>query len=755
MKKQLIVFLLIVIALAIAAGLSTKSRRDLSGTTTLVAVGENDSLFKIPPDSVAEYVATNQRFLDSIAAAEQRTNDRFFVTIPSKNMFDKNSMIIPGYYVTVLSGALQPHATSAVTTLIACEPNTQYVFSGDLNNMSNITKRYYDAGQNYLSFDNTPSSIKYWTTPADCYYFQMTIAVADSTPDYNTTQIELGGTATAYTMYGDNYIMKPNISPQYLEDVKITNQADNDSAVVSRKYVQNNFSAKSSNLTVITNGDTIITRTAWDETYDLIQQTSLPNTQIWGDNRPFNFVYAYLIPSANGNSSKADLFQGVYKQIANNSDDVAPRQYNGTYVGANHGLFGGIAIRSTGHGKTVLDVGSRWAASDSTKYYIVNVINADSLWVVSQNNGTKGKWSFDYHTIPGTHLYHYSKATETTAIALTAQTINKQVEPVIRYTTKKAYLNGVELTDRNWSVYEGKELKIVEDYVIANPEASLDSLYAKAGSVTLNFFNLGEPDIRILNTYTYDEYGGCVMNQSTFNYYDINETGLAFIQAGPPSIYHYDSMYVSVPRTLPITIGARTWDLRKREVLNVAPTATLNITSTYFETAEQPPYRMLHYLGDTISDIVAVFQIMYDNQVGNGQDSVRVFQTNNLWQIATTRKAYPKCRDSKLSTRPAGTFDTVVTYRGFYPPNRYSDNSAGVQFFKVGQGKYKLMLDYYKTIAFDKIILPDELTGYYIAVADEHANFTMHSKYIDPNGIFVSVENDYGWGVYDLYQRKP
>jgi hypothetical protein len=758
MKKQLFIFTLIIISIIIAGGISTKAKK-YPANYNFVLSGSLDSNFRASPDSVAMYVVKNQRFLDSIAASEARVRthiDSYYDILPGKNLFDKNTMIVEGYYINNNNGVIYALENCAITAMIPCLPNTTYYFSGDLNNMTNITKRYYDSGQNFLSWNNTSFTYRYFTTPANCYYFVMTLSVLDTTPNYDTTQIEVGSAATAYEPYGRDYRLKSNVLANYLYNSKVLAQIDNDSAVVSRKYMQTNTEPRTANMTVIKNGDTIIVRTPFNETKDLLQQLYMPNTQAWGANSNFNFHYTYIVPKTNSSSSHASLFS-VQELIALTGDDATPRQYNSTYMGANHGLPYGIKIYSAGHGKTVLDVGSRWAASDSLKYYIVAVPDANYIWVVSQNTGTsQGKWAFD-NAIPGSKLYHYSKATHTGNITIGTQTPSQQVYPVIKYTTKKAYLNDVELTDQNWTVYTGKELKIVEDYYIANPVASLDSLYAHAGSATQTLMNLGTPDMRMLNTYTFDDHGGCVMYQSIYNYFDINETSLCFIQAGPPSTYVYDSIYVSVPKSLPIVVGARTWDLRTREVLNVAPTSNvLVVTTATSEDSSHPPYRMLHYLGNRRDSIASCFQMMYDNQIGSAEDSIRIDKCLYLWYLAPTKKMYPRIRDNyKKPTRPANTFDEVVTYRGYYDPHAYSQNASSIQYFKVGEGKYKLMIDYYKTVNNDRISLPAELYGYYIAVSDKHANFTMRSKYVSPNGIYVSVSGAYGWGVFDLYERKP
>jgi len=782
MQKQLSLFLLILIGLIVAGGISTKAKK-YPANYNFILSGTLDSNFRCPPDSAALFVSKSQRMIDSLNAHDIRTKawasaednstlaaahdstktvldsavnytDGFYNLIPGLNLFNYQTMIISGKYINNNNGTIYDDATSAVTTLIACLPNTTYIHSGSLNNMTNITKRYFNAAGDSIGWNNTSFTIRSWTTPADCYYFQMTIAIVDATPTYTDIQIELGDVPSTYQNYANDYELKNTVYPHYLKNSLIKAQADNDSAVVSRKYITDNFESKTAGITLVTSGDTLLLRTSYNAEFDLLQHLDLPRTQVWGDNKTFNFRNTWIIPIANTNGSNANIFANA-KLLHNASDDICPRQYNSQYMGANHGLPHGINITSALHGKTVLDIGSRWAASDSMLYYIVAIPDVNHIWVVSENTGaSQNKWAFDA-AIPGTHLYHYSKATSTGNIAVTSQAGSNQIEPVSMPLVQKAYLNDVEITSRNWTIYTGRDFKIVEDYYIANPVASIDSLYAHAGSATQTLFNRGIPDHRILNTYQFDEYGNCVVFGSTYNYYEINETSYGFIQAGAMSTYHYDSLYTYIPKTKPIVVGARTWDFNKLENINTAPTGNVLFTTTYYETAGQPPNRQINFLGNRKDSIIASFQFGYDNSIGSAIDATRAAHATYPWYIAPTRKAYPHVIDYKVNPTPALTFNTVVSYRGYSYPKRYSENATNIQFFQITKGKYRLIIDYHKTVSFDKITLPDFLRGYYIEQSDKHANFTMHSKYVQDNGIFVSVVSAYGWGVFDLYERKP
>lgn len=68
------------------------------------------------------------------------------------------------------------------------------------------------------------------------------------------------------------------------------------------------------------------------------------------------------------------------------TDDNAPYNVNGVYVGGQHGL-GGALITSTGHGKTTASVGSRWGLGGD-EFVILKVVNGNQLLVTRRGGFT-------------------------------------------------------------------------------------------------------------------------------------------------------------------------------------------------------------------------------------------------------------------------------------------------------------------------------------------------------------------------------
>jgi hypothetical protein len=113
----------------------------------------------------------------------------------SKNLFDKGSVLLDTGINT--SGVVSSSPTRHLTDFISVLPNTAYIGSGTY---TQVVLVYYDSNKTFISAVNTPT--KLFTTPANTFYVRFSIN-STVTVDYDTVQLELGSTATAYVPYND------------------------------------------------------------------------------------------------------------------------------------------------------------------------------------------------------------------------------------------------------------------------------------------------------------------------------------------------------------------------------------------------------------------------------------------------------------------------------------------------------------------------------------------------------------------------
>lgn len=161
-------------------------------------------------------------------------------------------------------------------------------------------------------------------------------------------------------------------------------------------------------------------RTAFDSRYDLLQYMNAGRTN-GGAAGPLNFgsTAPYLFDPTTADAKVVGA-KAIISPCYDTSDDAAPVQFNGnSYLGGNHGCSQCLALSAKAHGKTAEDVGSEWTDGASQKWYIVQIIDGDTLLMMSQNMGSGDIWSFAT-AINGNSLTHSQGATHTGTISITA-----------------------------------------------------------------------------------------------------------------------------------------------------------------------------------------------------------------------------------------------------------------------------------------------------------------------------------------------
>ena len=93
-----------------------------------------------------------------------------------------------GKYVKVDTGGLATMAGYNASDWIAVLPNTQYTINDSWDCVM------YDANKAFIALASKPT----FTTTANCYFVRVTVLDAN----LNISQLELGGTTTAYETYG-------------------------------------------------------------------------------------------------------------------------------------------------------------------------------------------------------------------------------------------------------------------------------------------------------------------------------------------------------------------------------------------------------------------------------------------------------------------------------------------------------------------------------------------------------------------------
>lgn len=129
-----------------------------------------------------------------------------------KNLFYKS--LVTSIYAGVLNdnGVWSSSTYSGYTDpVIAVQPSTQYVMSGDITEWGSGTAAgyrvyYYDADKNFIGRSanlrsSADASNSPFTTPSNCRYLAIQCQRSNNYPKLDTIQLELGSTVTSYEPY--------------------------------------------------------------------------------------------------------------------------------------------------------------------------------------------------------------------------------------------------------------------------------------------------------------------------------------------------------------------------------------------------------------------------------------------------------------------------------------------------------------------------------------------------------------------------
>ena len=209
----------------------------------------------------------------------------------------------------------------------------------------------------------------------------------------------------------------------------------------------------------------------FNSTYDLRLYFVAKRTATSNDNPCFNFSSVSLI-------NKTTLAE---TSVHSNDDDITPANYNGTYIGANHGCSDLRAVTANNHGKTFADIGSEWS-NGTYKFYIIGIIDVNTLWILGENAKVYPLWSFRI-VGTGNTLTHVSGATNTSNITVSNSTM-AQFYPALFVSDLKLIADGTQITESG--TYNFDELNICETYDVFNVASTLDKIKALVGTFAAN-----------------------------------------------------------------------------------------------------------------------------------------------------------------------------------------------------------------------------------------------------------------------------
>lgn len=455
-------------------------------------------------------------------------------------------------------------------------------------------------------------------------------------------------------------------------------------------------------------------RSSFNETYDIKIYFNINRTSTDTNNPCFNFLNVYLV----------NKITSIETIVHNCPDDITPAQYNGTYIGANHGCSDCRTCTVTGHGKTAEDVGSIWL--NTRQYTLVGIIDENTLLLLGENTLTYPLWSMAEAGI-GTFT-HVSGATHTGNIVTSTSTVKQWYSSMI-ISNKKIIANGKELLTNG--SYMFKRLQICENYDILNVASVLEKLQENVGfnvaNPNPNSFTTADKTARHSIVYTFDKASDCKVSTNFTAYQNLTISYFGFMQQGP-LVGSNVKMYI--PKALPVMDGATEKDFRTIVQHNTVG-ATMNLTSEYWENPLLPPDRYIQ----SSENVVFNGGFLFDYGVGGNS---RKDLVNNAFFLYTSRKVYPHGIDDKIVVT-AGTNYSSVCFRIYSDVANFNQSGLINQNGFEYENKYYLYTDFNIEGYYD-IDIDDKFVGKQITVLEKSSNVTLLSD-IANSKILISVSD--------------
>jgi len=673
----------------------------------------------------------------------------WFDFVPSRNLYDKTNAV-DGMLMSYETGLNSPYANGMSLGYFPVVAGKTYTLSmGDpLGFHTNHALCCRNSSGVYLGIDHTvgattgmaspPTSITWtgdskvtFTIPSGstiAYVGLMTNYSTHTTDDFNrvvgTVQAEEGATATEYQRYAKYGFI-------------VAKDADT-TALLPQAILP---------MSVTKSGNNLYIRAKFTSTLDIIQLVVMATGTAF-TNDTVNVQGARTCDNTLSKTSNVEAWN-TGTVLAVQGDSSAPIKYNGTYIGGNHGAFVVKEITATGHGKTVVDVGSEWVDGLPRKWYLMRVVDANKLWFISENLSVAPAWSFS-STLTGSTLTHSADATNTGAITVVSS-VSTQLWPALQSQTKKIMLDGItELTVDG--TYLCTTLDIVNSYTIPNVAAVLTYVRSLVGGATQPSFidSSIAPDVSRCITYRYAENGSCTIIDSVRNYNQLTLDYFGGTQAEPLE-YTGKQLWQYIPRVSPIVGTIKTWDFINQE--NIGGTfEALTIGLSKFTDVNNPPDRMAQIVKTAgVSNFGMMIGFSPVRSVGLPATRKTLISESNL--VSAIRKQYLKALNGGGSAftgnvLPVNSVYDIVAYRAYWSAETCPEATSFIWF---RDGKSIIVIaDFHQNVTCSKLPLPEYFSGLDVTVIDKTASLTLHGNNVLNDGLLVTVTGGYGYIVAKL-----
>lgn len=427
------------------------------------------------------------------------------------------------------------------------------------------------------------------------------------------------------------------------------------------------------------------------------------------------------------------------------ADDAAPWNFNGTYIGANHGCSDALELSIRQHGLTSADSGAEWHDSSGKKFFLIKIIDPDKIWILSENTGKGDIWQFNTG-FSGDEL----KNADGRTLKISSQA-RAQIIPACRTLQQSCLVDGEKpLPDDEPIVCNF--LDIIDDYDIIAPDSLLEKIRKNRGKNVL--FNTQELDSVITNyiRYRFQPRGACTIRHQAKLNREIRIGYAGFIQTARLTKGGYETQEYHIPKTVPFEYQGGKYDFAGFQDYSQSLKHALIIdrNAKFLADPNDPPDRWIQFLGNGNKREVG-YVVGYSLLEGITRPQERVKNISTTGFLYTSSKTYPYAIDRAMGeTIPAGTEFSCLAYRQYFSPSDLSSKASSSYLHQQGEA-YLLYLHYHQPVAEDIIKLPGYLNKKKITVVEKTAAVKLLSKpEVTPEGIRISSEKPRGYIVLKI-----
>lgn len=405
--------------------------------------------------------------------------------------------------------------------------------------------------------------------------------------------------------------------------------------------------------------------------------------------------------------------------------DSSPPFYIGQHtVGGGHGWVG-YQVTDTAHGKTNVDVGSRWQ-DDTSKYYrIARIVDADNIVVLPENTGTATLWTITGS--PSGTLTHASDATNTVDIVPSA-VAQYQIRPCLKDYQWSAWLDA-DTEIKNVGVYQGDEFRFIERYALPNLASILTALAARVGTDSeFDFTALSlQTQVEIDTAYMIDFSGVWQVNYEVYAEQEFYSSGFGAMQTGAILENAYDDTRYFVPRTSTLGLGDGAL------ISTLSPGSGTFFVAADWDDPDNPPDRYFQ-VAERSTNPARGYMMGYSSQLGDSRTD-----QDSAGYTTTTFKMYPRAFDAGTANPvTAGSVYSVAGFFGCFDPSRNTSFDAVICY--PDAGKHSLYAKATAGVDNEFLWVPgmERLIGKPITARAALTGFTVKSGYVGPRGVRVS-----------------